>query len=80
MFAYKLIVLCNIFVVEVGYTQVKQYIENITKGFTLSMKEDTKLTNAGTKTITVTYTEGGNNWMAVFDINSHNLIRKQSLV
>lgn len=32
------------------------------------------------KTITVTYTEGGNNWMAVFDINSHNLIRKQSLV
>lgn len=32
------------------------------------------------KTITVAYTEGGNNWMAVFDVNTHNLIRKQSLV
>ena len=31
------------------------YIENITKGYTLSMKEDTKLTTAGTQTITVTY-------------------------
>jgi hypothetical protein len=32
------------------------------------------------KTITVTYTEGGNNFMNVYDANSFNFIRKQSLM
>ena len=32
------------------------------------------------KTITVTYSERGSNWMSVFDGQSHNLIRKQSLI
>jgi hypothetical protein len=30
-------------------------------------------------TITVTYNEGGNNWMSVFDADSFSLIRKQEL-
>ena len=31
MFAYKLAVLSNVFVVEIGDTQVKQYVEDIGK-------------------------------------------------
>lgn len=30
-------------------------------------------------TITVTYTEGGNNWMSVFDSSTFSLKRKQAL-
>lgn len=30
-------------------------------------------------TITVTYNEGGDNWMSVFDSSSFSLIRKQPL-
>lgn len=32
------------------------------------------------KTITVTYTEGGNNYMNVYDAERHNLIRIQALI
>lgn len=32
------------------------------------------------KTITVTYTEGGNNYMNVYDAERHSLIRIQALI